>query len=267
MSTVPGARTVSSHRVRDVDALRVGACLSLFPYHAARVYDANPVYHVKSTVPAWWADALVAVMQPWLMPVFFACAGWATLTALRRRPPLTLRRRIARLGLPLLAGCLAFAPAIKYIERLGPLDLQPAGPRVAAPITLSFAEFLPFFFRRLNWFTWSHLWYLAYLLVFTCVGWSLLVRLARADARHQGEGDAAGVPGVGETGEPAPRCGRLRWRWRPVRSCSGQPGPTTRTSTRTGPTWSHTAASSSGGRGWQRFRAQRRPSGDGGAGC
>jgi hypothetical protein len=76
-------------------------------------------------------------------------------------------------------------PPIKYLELRSGLDanytglyvspaLQPSfatvipqGLPVMAPFDETFLEFLPSFFTHLDRFTWAHLWFIAYLLVFT----------------------------------------------------------------------------------------------------
>jgi peptidoglycan/LPS O-acetylase OafA/YrhL len=97
------------------------------------------------------------------------------------------------------AGCILLAPLIKYLELLSGQDLNHRGlfvtqtvqesmrsvlpvdlPR-AEPFDESFLAFLPTFFTDLDRFTWSHLWFLAYLLTFTLVLLPVLVPLARRE--------------------------------------------------------------------------------------
>ena len=40
--------TARRPRRRDLDRLRVLACLSTFFYHAIQIFDLNPYYHIKS---------------------------------------------------------------------------------------------------------------------------------------------------------------------------------------------------------------------------
>src|SRR5439155_24398041 len=100
------------------------------------------------------------------------------------------------LAIPLLAGCVLLAPAIKYVELRSGLDLNHAALRVvpalqdgfrtvipgglptAEPFDESFLTFLPTFFTRLDRFTWAHLWFVAYLFTLTLLylpafGWLL----------------------------------------------------------------------------------------------
>jgi peptidoglycan/LPS O-acetylase OafA/YrhL len=100
-----------------------------------------------------------------------------------------------RLFIPLLTSCIIFAPLIKYVELKSGLDLNharllvsaelqesfksviPAGLPVMPPFRESYFEFLPTFFTQLDRFTWSHLWFLAYLLTFTLLYLPLFLQL------------------------------------------------------------------------------------------
>ena len=70
-----------------------------------------------------------------------------------------------RILVPLATGMVLVCPLIKYIELRDGRDMRPAGFRLIVPLTDSFWTFLPRFFGRLASATWSHLWFLAYLLV------------------------------------------------------------------------------------------------------
>jgi hypothetical protein len=95
-------------------------------------------------------------------------------------------------------------PAIKFLELASGLDANhtglyvspallpgfatviPQGLPLMAPFDESFREFLPSFFTRPERFTWAHLWFVAYLLVFT-VAYLPLFRWLRArsgEPRH-----------------------------------------------------------------------------------
>jgi surface polysaccharide O-acyltransferase-like enzyme len=76
-------------------------------------------------------------------------------------------------------------PFIKYIELRGGRDLRPAGFRLVAPITEGFLDFLPRFFGRVASATWSHLWFLAYLLVISALLLPLLRKAARTSVSNR----------------------------------------------------------------------------------
>jgi surface polysaccharide O-acyltransferase-like enzyme len=90
-----------------------------------------------------------------------------------------------KLWVPLVSGSVILMPFIKYVELRSGLDANYGGLRVSPELQAgfkqvipsglpampafdeSFLEFLPTFFTRLERFTWAHLWFIAYLLVFT----------------------------------------------------------------------------------------------------
>ena len=105
------------------------------------------------------------------------------------------------LGVPLVTGCVLLAPVIKFLELRSGFDLNhrslrvaiehqdavrmliPRGLPIAEPFHESFLTFLPTFFTQLDRFTWSHLWFVAYLLALTIVWLPLFVSLRRGSGR------------------------------------------------------------------------------------
>ncbi len=186
------------HRRADLDALRVGAVYLLFLFHTLKVYDPRLGYHVWSPdlIPA--VSPVTAFINIWHMPLLFFLAGWSAVMSLRTRgTPVFLRDRVRRLALPLIFGIALLCPLIKYVElrsgvwlgiggRAATAALQQAhgalqaGPLpVAEPYLGSFPAFLPEFYGTLKFVTWSHLWFLAYLLLYTTLLAPLLVVIAR----------------------------------------------------------------------------------------
>ncbi|MDD3445904.1 MAG: acyltransferase family protein [Zavarzinia sp.] len=184
MSPSPGA----GRRRRELDLLRIFACFVQFPFHTAKVFDFDPDYHVKNAVASGALDLFAAFSHVWRMPLFFFIAGFAAATALSSRHATTfVVDRFMRLLPPLLVGLLLFAPAIKYIERLGGIDLRPSGLRVPpGPFESDYFAFYYGFFTHLNQFTWSHLWFLVYLLLFTLLFTGVMRRIALAYDRLPG---------------------------------------------------------------------------------
>ncbi len=178
----------AGHRRRELDLLRIFACFVQFPFHTAKVFDFDPEYHVKNAVHSGVLDLFAAFCHVWRMPLFFFIAGFAAATMLSSRTTLVfVKDRFVRLLPPLLVGLVLFAPAIKYLERLGGIDLRPSGLRpTSGPITIDYLDFYWRFFSRLNQFTWSHLWFIVYLLLFALLfGW-LLRLMARGYDRMAG---------------------------------------------------------------------------------
>ena len=172
--------TVASSRRTDLDLLRIGVCGSVILAHALLIFAAEPRYHVKSAEVWPLASVLYEGFRIAALAIFFVLAGWSAVVSLRRRHWLRyLRDRLDRVLLPLVAGILLLGPAIKFIELGQGRDLRLGGFRLVPPLELSFTEFLPRYLARGSLMTWSHLWFLAYLLLISIALLPLLLRLAQ----------------------------------------------------------------------------------------
>jgi len=170
----------AGERRADLDLLRVVLCAAVILQHAVLIFAAEPRYHVKSPVPSACATTLYEFLRIFAMPPFFAIAGWAAVQSLRRRSPAVfLRERLVRLVVPLAAGIVLLGPIIKYIELTQGRDLSLAGFRLVQPLSMSFLAFLPRYYTRIVLMTWSHLWFLAYLMLISVILLPLVLRLAR----------------------------------------------------------------------------------------
>lgn len=186
-----------SNRRYDLDWLRVFASYLLVFYHVGMVFNPAPFYHIRNGDLSIVMLVICGFISLWHMPLFFLLAGWSIFASLQNRSVKQfLKERMSRLFIPLLIGCILFAPIIKYIELQSGLDLSHTGLRVSSelqesfksaipsglpvlpPFRESFFEFLPTFFTQLDRFTWSHLWFLAYLLTFTLLYLPLFLRLS-----------------------------------------------------------------------------------------
>ena len=167
-------------RRSDIDALRVIACAGVVLLHATLIYGPEPLYHLKAGTDSRAAGLIAEALRITTMPLFFLLAGWSAVGALRRRDARAfLRERLRRLLVPLVAGTVLLCPFIKYIELRGGRDMRPAGFRLVPPLQDDFLVFLPKFFGRVAMTTWSHLWFLAYLLLISVLLLPLLLHLAR----------------------------------------------------------------------------------------
>jgi len=167
-------------RRSDIDLLRVVACYLAFPFHSALIFGFFPYYHVKSAARSPAFDVFTDFVHQWRMPLFFLIAGWSAFSVLGRRTDRGfLLERAERLLAPLAFGLIMLCPVIKYIERRGGIDLRPSGARFGEAFDGGFIEFLPRFFGRFDQLTWSHLWFLAYLMVLSALWLPMLRRLAR----------------------------------------------------------------------------------------
>jgi len=182
----------------DIDWLRVIATLLLFVFHTAMVFNPAPFYHIRSGELSIVMLVVAGFISLWHMPLFFLLAGWSLHRSVAERGAAgVLRERVRRLIVPLAAGIVLFMPLVKYLELSSGLDLSHDGLRIAPelqagfrmvlpqdlplmePFHESFVDFLPTFFTRLDRFTWAHLWFVAYLFVFTLLYLPLLAVVAR----------------------------------------------------------------------------------------
>ena len=101
-------------------------------------------------------------LNRWRMPLLFLVSGAAIMLALGDRTPgAFVRDRLKRLLLPLAFGMVVIVPPQVYLERLS-----------SGQFTGSFPQWLPHAFDGVypkGNVSWHHLWFLAYVLVFTLV--------------------------------------------------------------------------------------------------
>ncbi|MEE8311207.1 MAG: DUF2147 domain-containing protein [Candidatus Binatia bacterium] len=170
----------------DIDWLRIFATYLLFVFHGAMIFNPAPFFHVRNDQTSMVMLVVAGFISLWHMPLFFLLAGWSAGASLRLRGAAGfLRERARRLAIPLVIGCVTIGPLLKYFELRSGLDLNhrglsasvelqegfaqviPGGLPVAPLFEEGFLEFLPTFFSGLDRFTWGHLWFVAYLLVFS----------------------------------------------------------------------------------------------------
>lgn len=162
----------SVQRRYDLDWLRVLAFAMVFIYHCSRFFDRD-WWHIKNSTPSPLVDSLKSIFDLWGMPLLFLISGASIFFALRPGSALRfLKDRVLRLLVPLTFGVLALGPPQMYLTRLTQGQFQG-----------SFLEYLPVYFQ--DWRLWNgefqwtgvHLWYLAYLFLFTLLLLPLFVAL------------------------------------------------------------------------------------------
>ena len=152
-------------RRHDIDNLRWGMILLLFPFHAALVFDGGEfggffVWLHKNTL----LHAFVTFVYPWFMALLFVLAGIsARFSLMKRSHSAFLSERIRKLLVPLLLGMLFLVPVQSYIADLFWNDYQG-----------SYFSHLKIFFTTFTYytgydgsFTPSHLWFILYLFVYS----------------------------------------------------------------------------------------------------
>jgi peptidoglycan/LPS O-acetylase OafA/YrhL len=155
-------------RRHDIDALRALAFALLIAYHLGMFYVADWDWHVKSVHLAEWLQWPMLFLNRWRMDLVFLVSGMAAAFLLKPDRVLAfVRARNLRLMVPLVFGILVVVPIQPYAEGVGN-GVVPRG----------FVAFLAEYYTGRRWpegafagwehgYTWNHLWYLAYLWVYS----------------------------------------------------------------------------------------------------
>ena len=156
-----------SSRRHDIDALRVLLFALLIVYHVCMLYVAGWSFHVKSDYLADWLQAPMLLVNRWRMPLLFVISGIALRFAHDRGRWALVAGRTRRVLVPLVFGILVVVPIQPYCQGVTNHLVEPG-----------FGRFLLRYYRFQPWpkgafdgwqygFTWNHLWYLAYLWVYS----------------------------------------------------------------------------------------------------
>ena len=169
-------------RRHDLDTLRVIAFALLILYHAGMVYVVDWGFHIKSPTLLAWVEWPMVLVNRWRMALLFLLSGITLGLVLARRSTGWLAGlRSWRLLVPLAFGIVAVVPVQAWCEARM-LGTYEAG---FGPFLLRYLQFRPWpagtFTGADYGFTWNHLWYLAYLWVYT-----MLVLLALPVLRAMG---------------------------------------------------------------------------------
>ena len=155
------AVSTGSTRLYYLDWLRVLAMLGIFFFHNARFYDVFSDWHIKNASTGLGPSIVVAFMSQWIMPVFFVLAGASTYYALTfRSAGQFIQERTLRLLIPLIFGMLVIVMPQAYFEAVHH-GWQLGGSTFFQTYGL-YLQTLP----ELHWF---HLWFLAYLFIFSII--------------------------------------------------------------------------------------------------
>lgn len=155
------ARQAGEGRRYDLDWLRIIAFALLIFYHLGMFY-VTWGWHVKSVYAGPAAEPAMLVVNPWRLSLLFFISGVAIRFATDKAPSVggfTLSR-LARLGLPILAGMIVIVAPQAYFEL-----------RQDDAIAPGYLAFWRAYLHPEQQFdiitpTWNHLWYLVYLLAY-----------------------------------------------------------------------------------------------------
>lgn len=157
---------ITTERRTDLDWIRIGAFALLILYHVGMYYTTWG-FHVKSPHVSRTVDVLMLMSNPWRLGLLFFVSGAATcFMAAKLRPGRLAAKRSLRLLVPLAFGMLVVIPPQSYCEVVEKLGFSQG-------FFAFYARYLAadhgFCFGRdcLILPTWNHLWFVAYLWVYT----------------------------------------------------------------------------------------------------
>lgn len=183
-------------RRHDLDWVRVCAFGLLVLYHVG-MYYVSWDWHVKSPFAGPAIEPLMLLTSPWRLSLLFLVSGAATAFLFAKASTGFLRGRSWRLLVPLLFGMLVVVPPQSYYEVVENLP----GGYVEGYLAF-WGRYLaadPGFCRDGDCLilpTWNHLWFVAYLWVYTVLLWALL-RLAPGLVARTGKWLERKLSGVG----------------------------------------------------------------------
>lgn len=163
----------------DIDALRVLAFALLILYHCGMLYVAEWEWVLKSSHLQHWLQWPMVFVNRWRMPLLFLISGLASAWLLAKDGGVGfVGGRTLRLLLPLLFGMAIVVPVQPYAQGVARGLVEPG-----------FGAFLLHYWSFRPWpegafdgadygVTWNHLWYLAYVFVYSLV-LAALVGLSR----------------------------------------------------------------------------------------
>jgi len=149
----------------DLDWVRIGAFMVLIFYHVG-MYYVTWDFHVKSPHASPTLEPLMMLTSPWRLSLLFLVSGVATAHLLARGGHF-MRSRSVRLLVPLAFGMAVIVPPQSYLEVVEKVGYDG-----------SFAQFYRLYITGYHGFcredclimpTWNHLWFVAYLWVYTLV--------------------------------------------------------------------------------------------------
>jgi hypothetical protein len=151
-------------RRHDLDWLRLIAIAILLFYHTAMLFNPWP-WHIKNNETSASFQYWMVLLHFWRMPLLLFISGAGTFMAMGKRSPAHFaRQRFKRLFIPLLVGMFVVVPPQIFYENI-----------LKYPNYLEFYktvfEFVPYPHGS---FSWHHLWFIAYLLLFSLIAIPLL---------------------------------------------------------------------------------------------
>ncbi|MEM8926812.1 MAG: acyltransferase family protein [Bacteroidota bacterium] len=154
---------MTSTRLHYIDWLRVLAFATLIIFHCAVPFVEDYHWEINNKETSPWITRIIWWMHQWRLPLLFFIAGVGVRFSLRKRSVLKFfGERFVRLFIPLAFAIFFITPVQVYFEWLQ-----------EGKISIGYWEFYPSVYEIVPYpqgsFTWSHMWFVAYLFVFTMV--------------------------------------------------------------------------------------------------
>jgi glucan biosynthesis protein C len=165
-----------SQRLFFLDWVRIIAFLLLILYHVG-MYYVSWDWHVKSPFASTAIEPFMMLSSPWRLSLLFLISGVAASFMIAKVGALAfMRQRSVRLLLPLIFGMFVIVPPQAYFEVVEKVAYQG-----------SYSDFMGLYVSGYGGFcrgtdcldmpTWNHLWFVAYLWVYTLVFGALMLAL------------------------------------------------------------------------------------------
>jgi glucans biosynthesis protein C len=161
-ATIKTQTTLPAGREYGLDWLRVFAFCVLILYHSGMAFVSWD-WHLKNPQQSGALEFFMLFVNRWRLPLLFLISGAGVFFSLRRRSFLEFStERLKRLLIPLLVGMFVIVPPQIYFERL-----SQGAQYTYAEFYSSVFQFSPY---PAGSFSWHHLWFVAYILVYSLVG-------------------------------------------------------------------------------------------------
>lgn len=162
----------NSKRQYELDWLRTFAILILLFFHTARIFDGEP-WHIKNAETDARFDLWLAFTHAWRMPLLFFVSGVGSYYATQHRSlPGYVVQRFKRLIIPLIFGVLVILPPQLYYEKIQLFGSY-------GDVYKSLFNYIPLQNGKLIL---HHLWFIAYLFIYSLMALPLLWLLRSAGA-------------------------------------------------------------------------------------
>ncbi|MBX3510503.1 MAG: acyltransferase [Hyphomonadaceae bacterium] len=170
----------------DLDWLRIGAFAVLILYHVGMFY-VTWGWHVKSSYASPAIEPLMQIVNPWRLTLLFLISGAATrFMADKMKPGPLLASRMGRLWPPLILAVFVIVPPQTYYEVYEGLQRAGEADPGASPVLADFYQ--RYVSASGGWCsadgcittpTYNHMWFVAYLILYTLALIALLPLLRR----------------------------------------------------------------------------------------